>query len=388
MTIRRRALLSAAGALGCIGASPSIRAAAPRHVAVVGAGIIGTSIAYHLARYGARVTILEQASPAAGTSRNSFAWLNAFNKLPQPYFLLNFLGVLGWRRLQQEIGPSLRIQWGGGVAWHGTQPDELAEMRATLSRLQGWGYPIQEIGAKEFRDLLPGVRAGAVGGAWHSQIDGTLDPVETVGALMAAAQRQGVTLRDSVNVTGFRQAEGKITGVETTSGPIAADAIVLAMGNDTPPLAALAGIPLPLKPSRGVLAHSKPIAPFFHRVIMPPGCDIKQNPDGRIVTGSNFGDSGTLRASPEVGRQFLAKVTSYFPEMPAPELDFMTLGFRVLPADGLPVVGAGSRFGNVHVAAMHSGMTLAPIIGQLVALEVLDGVRTPYLADFRPARFS
>src|SRR5947209_20602884 len=95
------------------------------HVIVAGAGIIGSSIAYHLARRGARVTLLERERPAAGTTRNSFAWLNASSKSPRGYYELNLAGMLGWRRLAIEIGPSLPVQWGGGLQW--CKPQEAAQ---------------------------------------------------------------------------------------------------------------------------------------------------------------------------------------------------------------------------------------------------------------------
>jgi glycine/D-amino acid oxidase-like deaminating enzyme len=386
--IGRRQLLATGGALG-LSAIPRLgRARSPTRVVVVGAGIIGASVAYHLQSYGAAVTILEKSQPASGTSRNSFAWLNAFSKTPQSYYMLNLMGILDWHRLQQEIGPKLEIQWGGGIAWHGSAPGEIQKMRATLARLQEWGYPIGEIGRADLLGLLPGVDPGPFGAAWRSSIDGTFDPVATTHTLVDAATAKGAVLRTGVSVTGFDIQDGRIAGVKTTQGMVAADAVVLAMGNDAPPIAAMAGIKLPLKRSRGVLAHTAPMPQIFSRVVMPPDCDIKQNPDGRIVTGSNFGDSGDLAPSPEVGQRFLDRLHQYFPKMPKPRLDYMTLGYRVLPVDGHPVVGRASAFGNVHVASMHSGMTMAPVIGRLLAIEVLDNVETPFLADYRPGRFA
>ena len=79
------------------------------HVIVAGAGIIGASIAYHLAKRGARVTLLEKEHPAAGTTKNSFAWLNASEKSPRSYYELNLAGIAGWRRLELDLGASLPI---------------------------------------------------------------------------------------------------------------------------------------------------------------------------------------------------------------------------------------------------------------------------------------
>src|SRR5579864_1510299 len=82
------------------------------HVVIVGAGIMGASIAYHLAKRGAKVTILEKQRPGAGATEKSFAWINSFSKLPRSYYDLNLYGIAGWRRLSLEIA-DLHVQWGG-----------------------------------------------------------------------------------------------------------------------------------------------------------------------------------------------------------------------------------------------------------------------------------
>src|SRR5689334_22810267 len=85
-------------------------------VVIAGSGIIGASIAYHLAKRGAQVTVLEKQRPGAGATEKSFAWINAtFSKQPRAYYELNSLGIAGWRRLHIELGNALHIQWGGSV---------------------------------------------------------------------------------------------------------------------------------------------------------------------------------------------------------------------------------------------------------------------------------
>src|SRR5271169_1849737 len=87
-------------------------------IIVVGAGIVGASIAYHLVKRGAKVTIMEAVRPGAGATDKSFGWINAtFSKRPRAYFDLNQLGIAGWRRLEIELGSELKVQWGGSVAW-------------------------------------------------------------------------------------------------------------------------------------------------------------------------------------------------------------------------------------------------------------------------------
>ena len=80
----------------------------PGAIVIVGAGVIGASIAYHLAQRGAQVIILEKERPASGATGKSFAWINAsFSKRPRSYYELNFLGIAGWRRLELELGGQL-----------------------------------------------------------------------------------------------------------------------------------------------------------------------------------------------------------------------------------------------------------------------------------------
>src|ERR1700722_20633504 len=99
-------------------------------IVVVGAGIIGASIAYHLVKRGAKVVIAEAVRPGAGATEKSFGWINAtFSKSPRSYFDLNQLGLAGWRRLETELGSELKVQWGGSGAWRAAAgpPDRTAE---------------------------------------------------------------------------------------------------------------------------------------------------------------------------------------------------------------------------------------------------------------------
>jgi hypothetical protein len=113
----RRGFLQMMAATVAVAPARPLWAATPACIVVIGAGIMGASIAYHLAKRGAQVTILEKEAPASGTTRNSFAWMNSSGKSPRSYYELNLAGMLGWRRLELEIGSDLPIQWGGGISW-------------------------------------------------------------------------------------------------------------------------------------------------------------------------------------------------------------------------------------------------------------------------------
>ena len=89
-----------------------------------------------------------------------------------------------------------------------------------------------------------------------------------------------------------------------------------------------------------------------------------------------------------LGREYLDTVAKYLPAAGKAELDYMTLGYRVMPKDGHPIFDRAPKYPNLYVAAQHSGMTCAPIAGQLVSMEVLDQVNVDMLAPYRLSRFS
>ena len=110
---------------------------------------------------------------------------------------------------------------------------------------------------------------------------------------------------------------------------------------------------------------------------------MKQKLDGRVVTGSGFGGSPTTDTSREQGERMLEEAEQFLPRLGGAELERVTLGWRPLPEDDRPIVGFSDGAPDVYIVVMHSGVTQAPIMGRLVAMEVLDDVRVDLLKDFR-----
>jgi glycine/D-amino acid oxidase-like deaminating enzyme len=388
--MNRREYLALSAAAIAAASARQVRAqgAAGRRVVVVGGGILGAAIAYHMAQTGAKVTVLEKSKPGAGATQNSFAWLNAGGKRPRPYHVLNLLGMMGWHRLKSEMGAALPIQWGGCVEWV-ADAEDAAKLKASVARQQAWGYPIRSIRTEEIATLLPGVTPGPVAGAAFCDAEGQVNPSVANNALLKAAERFGAKVEYPVEVTGFDiGAGGRVTRVLTSKGAIDCDDLVLAAGLDTMPLAAKLGARVPLESSVGVLAHTdkRPLA--LPRLAYGPGANIKQNPEGSFVTGSSFGGTPDVAATRETGEALLAQARKYVPAIGAAKLEWVSLGHRVLPKDGVSIVGHLDSAPNVYVTAMHSGMSQAPLIGQLTAIEVLDGTKVDLIETFRPSRFA
>lgn len=388
--ISRRGLMGGLAGLALAQQAGAAKAALPNRgmrVAVIGAGIIGASIAYHLAREGAQVTVLEKDAPAVGATGNSFAWLNAGGKRPRPYHTLNLLGLLGWHRLQTELGgAALPMQWGGCVQWR-SGADVAARTAESIFRQQEWGYPVQTIDASQLASLMPGLMPGAVDIASFSAVEGTVNPVVATRALLDAAVAMGARVEHPVSVTGFDAGREGVRRVLSSQGALDVDAVVLAAGLGCMGLAGMLGARVPIESSAGVLAHTEPGAMILPRLAFGPGANMKQPPDGSFVTGASFAGTPDLPATREVGEALLADARAYVPALGDLKLGEVTLGHRVLPGDSFPIVGHLPGSPNAYVAAMHSGMTMAPLIGELAATELLGGPKADLLEMFRPGRF-
>ena len=385
--MQRRSVLKLFGGLA-FGVLPGVRAQPRRRdrVAIVGGGIIGASIGFHLARRGADVRLLEKAEPAAGATSKSFGWINAgFSKRPRHYYRLNRLSMLAYRHLERELGAGLRVKWGGSLAWFDTA--EAGErLRRQVRGRQAWGYPVHLVDDDELQRLEPTVVPGTVSAAAFATQEGSVDPTAATQALLAGARDWGAQIEYPCEVTGLDIRSGRLQGVRTTCGTFEADVIVIAAGVATPRVAAMAGLDVPLKDSPGVLAHTKSTDRILGRVVLAPGAHMKQMLDGRIVTGAGFGGSPT-DTSVEVGERMLDAAARVVPEIENAELDRVTLGWRPLPRDNHPVVGFAPPESDVYLAVMHSGVTLAPLIGNLAAQEILDDVRVDLLESYRLERF-
>ena len=384
--MRRRTLLQLIGGLAVAGVRASaFQSARHSRIVIAGGGMLGANIAYQLAKRGASVTLLERAKPATGATANSFAWINA-KKQPIPYFNLSQLGIEAWRELHAELGTELPVRWGGSLEWTNSA-ERAARQAETLRRFQSWGYPIHQIDERQLRALERNVRPGDIASATHAEIEGSADPVGATEVILARAVKAGAQVRFPVDVVGLDMANGRLRAVKTGSGDVEADLIVIACGVDTPRIAAMAGLAVPLTRSPGILVHTDPQPIVVDRVLLSPIGNIKQKTDGRIVTGADFGPAAVEDTSRQYGRQFLKTMSAVLPSLSEASVEKVTLGLRPLPKDGFPIVGFPAGRRDIYITVMHSGVTLGPLVGRLAATEILDGVQVDPLAPYRLERF-
>src|SRR4029453_650270 len=224
-------------------------------VVIVGAGIVGASIAYHLAPRQVAVTVLERHQPGTGASSHSFAWINAFGKEPYPNHDLNRRSVEAWPRFAQSLQTDVGLHWGGEMRWVHTAADAEA-LRQRIQQLQAWGYPNRLITAAELQHLEPGLVPGTVSAASVGPIDGHVEPVKVIAACLQQARTYGTVVHVDTPVSGLRLATNgstvrQVQAVQTAQGEIICDAVVLAAGTETTALAAMAGGHVPQERNPG-----------------------------------------------------------------------------------------------------------------------------------------
>jgi glycine/D-amino acid oxidase-like deaminating enzyme len=399
--LKRRAFLKTLAGLALSLSRPSrVWARAPLRVGVVGGGIIGSSVALHLAEAGARVTLFEKVTPTHGATQNSFGFINIFDP-DRTYQQLRLQSYLAYRQLDARLG--LAVTWGGYIDW-ATSAAEAGQVRAAAAMLDGTPYEVRRIEAAEFRRLSPAVEPGPLAAAFYSPCAGHVDPVWVTYRMLQRAQKLGVDVRYPCEVLAIELRGERLAGVRTDQGPVALDRLVVAAGVDSPALLALVGYRLPLRHAPGILAHSVPVPPLTRLVYDGPDeLEFKQMANGRIVGEWHFEPpdipvhreirartidypNPTLRT--EHGRRILDRIGTMMPAARGVGLERLTLGFRPMPSDGFPVVGPAPGARDVYVAVTHSGITLAAILGRYVSREIVAGVPVSALAPYRPTRFA
>ena len=370
------------------------------HVVVVGAGILGASIAYHLTLHGVQVTLVDAGQPGEGATRVAFAWLNAHGKAPFTYYDLNRRSVDMWAGFARRLG--VHITWGGELRWaataHGAE-----ELAAQAKALQAWGYPTRILDAGEVRVLEPDLQLNAFTAASYTYSDGHVDTLAVVRACLATAQERGAVVRSGTPVTGVeidrsRPGAARAVGVHIGEESVPCDAVALVGGADMPALAEMAAVKLPHYHTFGSTLLTPPMLPLFRNIAilhspreLTPLINVRQLPDGRVMVQSGSLDNtqeADRGATDEEVEQIAADARAALPVLRGIEIAEVRRGRRPIPQDGRSILGFTPEVENVYVATTHSGITLTPLIGTFAAIEIAHGTRVEMLAPFRPERFA
>lgn len=355
-------------------------------VAIIGAGALGTSIAFHLADDGARVVLIDQGIPGSldqpGTTSRSFGLVWVQSKTPRPYLELSLASAQAYPHYLEQLGDDCAYRRTGGMTW--IDSDEARVQLETLmaAQCEVAGFTGELLDRAAVHARVPGLGAPVQGATW-SPHDGHLNPRRLVVAAAAAAGRKGVQLALQRRVAGARWQQDRF---ELTTGgdTVQASRLILAAGTATPAIAELIGTHVPVTPIKGHIVVTEPSP-----VTLPyPTPDLRQDELGRLWIGTTH-EPGRRDSTVDTALVALIRRRTALLYPPSANLEVQECwsGVRPVPPDGHPILDRLPVAGDAYVAVGHSGITLSPLVGRLMSGLVLRGERHPVMAPFTLDRF-
>jgi glycine oxidase len=361
-------------------------------VAIVGGGVIGCSIAYHLRQAAADVVLLERGELAGEASGAAAGLLILPDRAtaPGPFRDLCLASLEMYRelipRIEKESGIDVRCL-ASGILVTAESPERVPMLRSFAEWQRKDGVNAEWVEGEALRALEPALGPRVLG-AVYTKDDLNVDPGLVTQAIGRAAERARVEMRTGVAVSGFSQRGGRIVGVRTSDGAVPADAVVLAAGPWTGSLAAKLGFSLKTPPMRGqMLAYRT--TKVRHAIWGEDGYLVPKT-GGFLFAGATVEDAGFRKHTTERGLAGLrAMAARLAPVLRHTEVASAWAGLRPGSEDGWPVIGRVPGCENVYVATGHfrNGILLAPVTGKAVAQMLLTGgTDVPGMDAFVPER--
>jgi glycine oxidase len=369
------------------------RGAAPE-VVVIGAGVIGCTVAAELQKAGARVEVIETRAPGQGATRASAGIL-------APYIeghSSETLRSLGKRSLDlyDSFMAQLRADSGEDIYYQRNGTFELALSDVDSARLQELGAALERerieshwLEPSQFSAVEPHANPHALGGL----LIPTHGFVAVTALTLAAARAAGkFGARFSTETGAIRifARPGNRVGVETSTGSRDADRVVLAAGSWSSTITVDGADAIPVKPIRGQLIQLAADPGAVRRVMWGPDGYLVPWPDGSVLVGSTVEDVGFDESStPEATDKLRAVAVSLVPALAGAAMSDVRTGLRPKGPDDVPILGRSSVVPGLIYATAHyrNGVLFTPLTVQLVRDLVFDGSGDAALRDLDPARF-
>ena len=370
-------------------------------IVVVGAGIIGSSIAFQLSRRHKNVTVIDAQRPGRGATLASYAWINSRDKSPRAYQDLNRRSLDMWPRFARDLKDDVGLRWGGEMRWSATQ-DGAKALQEHAEKLRSWGCPVMEITRDQAQAMEPNVVMEPFTSGVYCAIEGHVDTQRVVKACLNSVEQAGgtVIVNDglaSMSLDHGTGGQSTVRSITLASGrQVPCDVMVLAAGYETTAIAAMAGIEFPQSDSPGATVVTDPQSPIFRTVVcmhtprdLPePLMNIRQFANGSVMIHGGTHNGSLGDNSDDDAAKLIAEISRFVPSLAGARLVEIRRGMRPMPEDGFPVIGFAGSVPNLYMAVMHSGVTLAALTGEFAALEILDDVEIDLLAPYRRERFT
>jgi glycine/D-amino acid oxidase-like deaminating enzyme len=359
-------------------------------VLVLGGGLVGSAVAWGLAREGAHVSVLDQGDGAFRASRGNFGlvWIQGKGYGLSPYARWSRSSATRWPTLAatllDETGVDVALRQPGGFHFCFSDDDlaERAKRLGTLQRELG-DYPYQLLDVHEVRERLPSIGPDVIG-ASYTPMDGHVNPLKLLRALHTGMQRRGVKLVNGEEALRVTPESGGFA-VQGKRGTYRAARVVLAAGLGNRVLAPHVGLHAPVAPNRGQVLISERVAPFLDY----PTLNVRQTHEGTVQFGDSmeevgFNDFTTTPVLSDIARRGVRA----FPLLKNVRLVRTWAALRVYSPDGFPIYDESARHPGAFVVTCHSGVTLAAAHALRIAPWIAGGAMPDEIRAFSGSRFT
>ena len=363
---------------------------------VIGGGVVGCSIAYHLARRGQRdVVVLEREAVGSGTTSKAAGGIRAqFPTETEVRFSLEAIGV--FERFQEEFGVDIgyrRI----GYLFLVSDPDDLAGFQERMALQRRLGVDVREITPAEARAIVPALRVDDLIAAVWGPTDGMAGPAEVTGGFARRARELGVRIVEGVDVTAIAVTGGRVQGVTTALGSIAAPVVINAAGPAAGRVGRLAGVSIPVLPRRRHIFYTEPFpeipGPVPLTTDRASGFYFRKEMEQLLLSPGDVEDIGEDLAVPVDRARIDETVDKALHRIPVVEKARIAggwAGLRPLTPDDHAIIGWAPGVEGFFLAVGFGGHGFqhSPATGRYVAEWLLDGRPSLDLSLFDPGRFA
>jgi sarcosine oxidase subunit beta len=363
-------------------------------VVIIGGGINGCSLAYHLAKKGMDVAVIEKRYLASGATGACGAgirqqWSTKENAT------LAIQSVKIFEKLSSELGQDIEFRQGGYlIAVHDQKEMEQAEQNVALQR--SLGLTVDILGPEEITDVVPilDVKGMKAIGATFCPTDGHANPFKTTFAYADAARKHGAEFYTHTNVTGLTLSRKRIIAVVTDKGTIRADVVVNAAGVDSKTIAQIVHIRLPLTPYRKEIMATERLKPLFEAMVISfkDGIYFSQQREGQIVGGIPIPEErGGYQTMPTFTfiQHMAQTLTRYAPILQHVNMLRHWTGFYDVTPDARPILGevTGVKgFIQCNGFSGH-GFMISPMVTHLLTDLIAEGRTSEILEQLSLSRF-
>ncbi|WP_079528122.1 NAD(P)/FAD-dependent oxidoreductase [Halobacillus hunanensis] len=351
-------------------------------IVIIGSGVIGSSIAYHLSeRKEKDILVVDKGFPLSGTSGSTQAWVWVHNKTPSWYGELSMYSAELYPFLGKKIG-DVEYKRTGGIAPFFNESErekalKLAEAQAEV------GIKVEVLNREQVLEKEPAL-SPSIAGATYSDIDGNVNPFRLVELYIKAAQKNHVQFAFYNPVLDIKKEKGLFKIFTKKEEPVTAEKVIIAGGPWTKEIGEMLGVHIPVKQVRGQIIVTEPLAPFLTHTIG----GMRQAENGEVLIGYSKEEVGyDRRTTLDVIQETASMAENYVPALARANVVRSFAGIRVIPEDGFPIVGTIPGVHNAFIATMHSGITLSPLIGTLMSELLMEGETSIDLGRLSLRRF-